>query len=109
MASIVGGTRGLDQSLDRISKGIYQNAVRRNRQEHEHVARWAGVLQFREKLAELREGIKASQAYLKDLIPPVVRPMTEPSISHERFANPSANATRSCNFSIGWSGESVRA
>jgi hypothetical protein len=88
MASIVGGTRGLDHSLDRISKSIYQNAVRRNRQEQEHVARWA---------------------YLKDLIPPVVRPMTEPSISHERFANPSANATRSCNFSIGWSGESVRA
>ena len=109
MASIIGGTRGLDRSLDRISSGIYQNAVRLNRQEHEHVARWAGVLQFREKLAELREGIKVSQAYLRELIPPVVRPMTEPSTLHERFANPSAKAARACDFSIGWSGESARA
>lgn len=109
MASIVGGTRGLDRSLDRISSGIYQNAVRLNRLEHVHVARWAAVLQFREKLAEIREGIKASQAYLKELIPPAVRPMTEPSILQERFANPSAKATRACNFSIGWPGESARA
>ena len=109
MASIIGGTRGLDHSLDRISSGIHQNAVRLHRQEHQQVARWAAVLQFREKLAELREGIKASQTYLKDLIPPVVWPTIEISTSHELFPNPSAKATRACNFSIGWSGESARA
>jgi hypothetical protein len=105
MASIIGGTSGLDRRLDRISSGIYENAVRLNRQEHQQVARWAAVLQFREKLADLREGIKASQTYLRVLIPPVVWPMIEPSTSQER----SATATGSCNFSIGWPRESVRA
>src|ERR1039458_2245668 len=105
MASIIGGTRGLDRSLDRISSDIYENAVRLNRQEHQRVARWAAVLQFREKLADLREGIKASQTYLRVLIPPVVWPMIELPTSQER----SAKATGTCNFSIGWPGESVRA
>jgi hypothetical protein len=105
MASIKGGTRSLDRSLDRISSGMYQNAVRLHMQEHRQLARWAAVLQFREKLADLREGIKASQTYLKDLIPPSVWPMIEPSTSQER----SATATGACNFSICWPRESVRA
>ena len=106
MASIIGGTPGLDRKLDRISSGIYESAVRLNRQEHQQVARWAAVLQFREKLDDLREGIKASQTYLRVLIPPVVWPMIELSTPQER----SATATRrSCNFSIGWPRESVRA
>jgi hypothetical protein len=87
MASIIGGNPGLDRALDRISSGIYQNAVRLNRQEQEHVARWATVLQFREKLAELREGIRASQTYLRV----------------------TATTQRGCDFSMGWPGESVRA
>jgi hypothetical protein len=86
MASIIGGTPGLGRRLDRISSGIYEHAVGLNRQEHQHVARWAAVLQFREKLADLREGIKASQTYLR-----------------------SVNAAGTCDFSIGWPGESVRA
>ena len=105
MASIKGGTRSLDRSLDRISSGMYENAVRFNMQEHRQLARWAAVLQFREKLADLREGIKTSQAYLKDLIPPAVWPMIEPSTPQQR----SATATGSCNFSLGWPRESVRA
>jgi hypothetical protein len=86
MASIIGGTRGLDRSLDRISSGIYENAVRLNLREHRRLARWAAVLQFREKLAELREGFKASQTYLR-----------------------SVNAAGTCDFSVGWPRESVRA
>ena len=86
MASIIGGTRGLDRSLDRISGGMYENAVRLHLQEHRQLARWAAVLQFREKLADLREGIKASQTYLR-----------------------SVNAAGTCDFSVGWPGESVRA
>ena len=86
MASIIGSTRGLNRSLDRISSGIYENAVRLNRQEHQRVARWAAMLQFREKLADLREGIKASQTYLR-----------------------SVNAAGTCDFSVGWPRESVRA
>ena len=86
MASIIGGTRGLDRSLDRISSGIYENAVRLNLREHQRLARWAAVLQFREKLADLREGIKASQTYLR-----------------------SVNAAGTCDFSVGWPRESVRA
>ena len=86
MASIIGSTRGLNRSLDRISSGIYEHAVGLNRQEHQHVARWAAVLQFREKLAELREGFKASQTYLR-----------------------SVNAAGTCNFSVGWPRQSVRA
>jgi hypothetical protein len=105
MASIIGGTPGLNHRLDRISSGIYEHAVGLNRQEHRQVARWAAVLQFREKLDDLREGIKASQTYLRVLIPPVVWPMIELSTPQER----SAAATRSCNFSIGWPRESVRA
>jgi len=105
MTKINGGTRGLDRSLDRISSGIYESAVRLNRQEHQQVARWAAVLQFREKLADLREGIKASQTYLRVLIPPVVWPMIESPTSQER----SVTATGSCDFSMGWPRESVRA
>ena len=105
MASIIGGTPCLDRRLDRISGGIYEHAVGLNRQEHQQVARWAAVLQFREKLDDLREGIKASQTYLRVLIPPVVWPMIELSTPLER----SAAAARSCNFSIGWPRESVRA
>jgi hypothetical protein len=86
MASIMGGTRGLNRSLDRISSGIYENAVRLHWREHQQVARWAAVLQFREKLADLREGFKASQTYLR-----------------------SVNAAGTCDFSVGWPRESVRA
>jgi hypothetical protein len=56
MASINGGT------LDRISGGIYRNAVALHRQEHRQLARWAAVLQFREKVAGLREEINARRA-----------------------------------------------
>ena len=59
MASINGGT------LNRISGGIFQNAVRLHRQEHRQLARWAAVLQFREKVAGLREEIDARQASWK--------------------------------------------
>jgi hypothetical protein len=86
MASIIGGTPGLDRKLDRISSGIYQHAVRLNRQEYRHVARWAAVLQFQEKIADLRQGLKASQAYLRSMNTPGTR-----------------------DFSLGWPGESVRA
>ena len=105
MASIIGGTRGLDRSLDRISSGIYENAVGLHRQEHRQLARWAAAVQIREKVAGLREGIKASQTYLRVLMPPVVCPMIEPSTPPER----SATATGFCNFTIGWPRESVRA
>ena len=105
MASIIGSTRGLDRSLDRISSGMYESAVRLHLQEHRQLARWAAVLQFREKLADLREGLKASQTYLKGLIPPVVSPMIELASPQERFAT----AIRTGNFSMGWPGESVRA
>jgi len=105
MASIIGSTRGLDRSLDRISSGMYESAVRLNLQEHQQLARWAEVLQFRERIADLREGLKASQEYLRGLIPPVISPRIELSTPQER----SATAIRNGNFSMGWLHESVRA
>jgi hypothetical protein len=84
MASIIGGTRGLDRSLDRISSGIYENAVGLHRQEHRQLARWAAAVQIREKVAGLREGIKARQACLKASMSTVVWPMTGLSTSQER-------------------------
>jgi hypothetical protein len=86
MASIIGGTPGLDRKLDRISSGIYEHAVGLNREEYRHGARWAAVLQFREKIADLRQGLKASQAYLQSM-----------------------NVAGTRDFSLGWPNESVRA
>ena len=75
MASIIGGTRGLNRSLDRISSGIYENAVGLHRQEHRQLAaRWAAMIEFREKLADLREWINARQTYSKASIPAVIWP-----------------------------------
>jgi hypothetical protein len=53
MASINGGT------LNRISGGIYRNALALHRHEHQELARWAAVVRFREKVAGLRDEIDA--------------------------------------------------
>ena len=74
MASIIGGTRGLNGSLDRISSGIYENAVGLHRQEHRQLARWAAMIEFREKVADLRQWINARQTYSKAPIPAVIWP-----------------------------------
>jgi hypothetical protein len=66
MTSIIGGTRGSNGSLDRISRGIYENAVGLHREEHQKLARWAAMLQFREKVAGLRAEIDARRAYSQD-------------------------------------------
>jgi hypothetical protein len=74
MASIIGSTRGLNRSLDQISSGIYENAVGLHRQEHRQLARWAAMIELREKVADLREWIDARQTYSKTSIPAVIWP-----------------------------------
>lgn len=56
--------RGWNRPFDRISSGIYENAVRLHwrehqqyRREHPQMVRLAMALQFREKLADLKEQI----------------------------------------------------
>ena len=61
------GGCGWDRRLDRISSGIYENAVRLHRREHEQLARQAAVLHLREKLADLKAGIRAIKANVPSL------------------------------------------
>lgn len=53
---------GLDRQLDRISKGIYENAVSLRQREHQQLVRLAAAFRFREKLNGLREGLEAIRA-----------------------------------------------
>jgi hypothetical protein len=78
MASIIRG------ALDRISSGICENAVRLHRQEHQQLARWAAMIQLQEQIADLKEGIKAKQAYMRVLMPTADWPMIEMPTSPER-------------------------
>ena len=64
----------MNRSLDRISSGIYENAVTLHRQEHRQLARWAAMVEFREKVADLREDINARQTYSTAPIPAVIWP-----------------------------------
>ena len=52
--------------IERISSGIYENAVELHREEHQKLARWAAMLQLREKVAGLREAIDARHAYSQE-------------------------------------------
>jgi hypothetical protein len=52
--------------IERISSGIYENAVEQHREEHQNLARWAAMLQFRETIAGLREAIDARHAYSQE-------------------------------------------
>ena len=52
--------------IERISSGIYENAVELHREEHQNLARWAAMLQLREKIAGLRETIDARHAYSQE-------------------------------------------
>ena len=52
--------------IERISSGIYENAVEQHREEHQNLARWAAMLQLREKIAGLREAIDARHAYSQE-------------------------------------------
>jgi hypothetical protein len=54
------GRHDWDRRLDRISSGIYENAVRLHLREHEQLARRAAVLEFREKLVDLKAGNTAN-------------------------------------------------
>ncbi len=65
------GGRGWDHPLDRIASGIYESAVRLHwcehqqyRKEHQQSVRRAAALQFREKIADLKEQITQKQAML---------------------------------------------
>ena len=62
------------------------------------MARWAALVQFREKIADLKEAFKARQTYLEASIPPLVRTMIDLSALKEPFAHTSAPAT---SFAIG--------
>jgi hypothetical protein len=84
MASIIEGKSGLNRSLDRISSGICESAVRLHRQDHQQLARWASAFQLQEQLAGLREEIRARRAWLKVSMPPVIWPAIELSTSLER-------------------------
>jgi hypothetical protein len=66
MTSIISGC-GWDRRLDRISNGIYENAVRQHRREHEQMARRVAVLRLQEKLADLKAGIQAIKANVVSL------------------------------------------
>ena len=81
MASIIEGANSLDRSLDRISSGICESAVRLHRQEHQQLSRWAAAFQLREQLAGLREEIRARRAWLKVSMSPVFWPTIELSTS----------------------------
>jgi hypothetical protein len=61
------GGCGWDRRLDRISIGIYENAVRLHRREHEQLARRVAVLHLQEKLADLKAGIQAIKAHVLPL------------------------------------------
>jgi len=52
--------------IERISSGIYENAVELHREEHQKMARWAAMLQLWEKIAGLREAIDARHAYSQE-------------------------------------------
>jgi hypothetical protein len=57
------GVSSWDRLLDRASSVIYQNSVRLHRAEHERMARRAAAaLQFRERLADLKERIARKRA-----------------------------------------------
>jgi len=56
------GGHSWDLPLDRISSGIYENAVRLHLKEHQQLARRVAILQLREKLADLKAGIQAIKA-----------------------------------------------
>jgi hypothetical protein len=45
---------------------MYENAVEQHREEHQKLARWAAMLQLREKIAGLREAIDARHAYSQE-------------------------------------------
>jgi hypothetical protein len=53
---------GLDRCLDRISSGIYENAVALRRTEHEQLVRLAAAFSFGERLTRLREELGAIRA-----------------------------------------------
>ena len=56
------GRYGWDRRLERLSSGIYENAVRLHRRELRELARRAVVLQFLQKFAVLKAGHEAIRA-----------------------------------------------
>lgn len=71
--------RSWDRSLDRISSGIYEYAVRLHRGEHERLARRAAsALQFQERLAELKGQIARKRAMPTRI--PIVISLDESSV-----------------------------
>ncbi len=52
--------RGWNRRLDQISSGIYENAVKLQRRERHQLARMAAALQFRMKVADLKQEVRAS-------------------------------------------------
>jgi hypothetical protein len=56
------GRHGWDRRLDRLSSGIYENAVRLHRRELRQLAGRAAVLQFLQKFAALKAAHKAINA-----------------------------------------------
>lgn len=53
------GGRGWHRQLDRISSGIYENAVKLQQRERQQLVRLAAKIQYRAHLADLRDEIKA--------------------------------------------------